>query len=184
MNKTVYLIHGYRTRDGGNKTVGTMAPYFEESGLRVKLLDYGFVDELQTFLCNDNIAKALARTLIPGSLVVGYSNAGTLIYRMAEQGALFDKVCLINPALDCDKTIKNAREIHTWYSPSDNVTGFAKLIPWVKWGDQGRIGYTGNAHNHISFNADLKFNAATAHGGVFEFDYMRRTIANKFLAGV
>lgn len=184
MEKTVYLIHGYRTRNGGQDDVGRMSPYFAEAGLRVKILDYGFLDEFQTFMCNDNLAKALARTLIPDSLVVAFSNGGALVHRMAEQGAVFDRVCLVNPALDKDKTIARANLIHTWYSPSDMATGVAKFIPFVRWGDQGRVGYAGSNPVHLSFNADRKFQARTGHGGVFDFDYSRRTIANMLLAGV
>lgn len=182
--KTVYLIHGFNVRDGGAKTTDLLGPLYRKAGFRVKELDYGFTGLLRTKMCNRPVAKVLATTLIPGSLIVGHSNGCALIWRMARAGAKFDRAVLINPALDRRKTIDGAASVHVWHSPSDLATHMARLIPFSKWGNQGQVGYVGEDERYRNFNEDHIVNKRVGHSGVFREPELLQTIFNFSTVGI
>jgi pimeloyl-ACP methyl ester carboxylesterase len=182
--KTVYLIHGFNVRDDGAGTTDLLAPLFEDAGLRVKQLDYGYFERVRVRLCNDSMARVIATTLIPNSLVVAHSNGCDVVYRAAKHGAIFQRAVLINPALDADKAIDNAKQVQVWYSPSDSWTRLARFIPRSNWGNQGCVGYKGNDARYANFNEDVIFNSTVGHSGVFKHDYMLRAIFNHAMAGI
>lgn len=177
MKQTVYLIHGFNVRDGGAQSTDLLAPLFNTAGYRVKELDYGFYGFFRTRFCNDSIAQAMAATLIPDSLVVAHSNGCDLVYRAAQHGAIFHRAILLNPALDKKKTIKNAKSVHVWHSPSDMWTLAARFRPASTWGSQGRDGYVGNDPRYTNFNEDEIFGSRVGHSGIFRHLYRLQAIA-------
>lgn len=176
---TVYLVHGFNVTDQGEDTTGTLQQHFEHAGFRVRQLTYGWVFRLRARLCNPAIAKTLASTLEPDSIIVGHSNGCAIIYMAALAGARFRHATLINPALDSKLAIPDVGSVDVWYSPSDKWTGLAKYIPFSIWGSQGRTGYTGPAPYYRQFNEEKVFGKTIDHSGVFEHADYRRKIAYK-----
>jgi len=182
--RTVYLIHGFNVRDGGKSTTDHFHPLFAEAGYKVVELDYGFNWRLRVRLCSPGHAMLIAAMVKPNSIVVGHSNGCNIIYKAAQAGAVFRRAILINPALDADKTIKNAGSVQTWHSPDDPWTWVASFIPGSDWGDQGRVGYIGDNKRHVNFNNAHYFGDGMGHSEVLHDAHRYRTIFEHAIAGL
>ena len=100
-----YLIHGFNERGEGKDTIGRLRQGLERLGHKVKLIRYGWVFRVRVRLCNKCIAKAISSTVRPNSHVVAFSNGAALAYLAIKEGAPFDRVFLINPALNAKLAI-------------------------------------------------------------------------------
>jgi len=179
----VYLVHGFNVQDDGANTVGRLRPFFERAGCNVIELNYGYFNLLRVRLCNRSIARVIASSIEPDSIVVGHSNGCAIIYRAAKAGAKFRHATLINPALDDDKAIAGARTVDVWYSPTDKAVPLSRLLLFHTWGTQGRDGYNGPPKkNYRQFNADLEFDADVGHSGIFADPTRSRKVVERTLA--
>jgi hypothetical protein len=153
---TVYLVHGFNVKDGGEATVGWLKPVLEEAGYKAVMVRYGWLFRLRVRLCNSRLAKLWGSVAEPGSIAIGHSNGCDLIVRAAQEGAPFKKTILFNPALNSDTVFPVIfEEISVFYSPSDSATRLAKWIPWSRWGDMGTTGYDGEPDTRVvSFNEE------------------------------
>lgn len=165
-----YLLHGFNVKDGGAATTGSLRPALEAAGHEVVELRYGWMGRMRVRLCNESLARALADLVEEGSNLIAHSNGAAIAYLACKHGAKFDKVFLINPALDAEKEMLNIRKVHVFHSLSDPWTRLARWIPFSPWGRQGAIGYTGvdldNKYRHTEL--DRLTGEKTGHSGIFK----------------
>ena len=155
MPKT-FLVHGFNVTDGGADTVERIRPYLNEYG-SVKAIKYGWFGLLSVIFRNKSVAAKLADEVQKqwyNNFVVGHSNGCAIIVEAMRQGACFDAMLLINPALKPDTVfpegVKNIYVIHTHHDKPtmtaqilDKIPGIGLIIPNA-WGSMGAVGYTGN----------------------------------------
>ena len=167
---TIYLLHGFNVRDGGDGTVNKLIPYLTGHGYNVKSIKYGHVGRFGVRFFNDNTAATIASTIEPHSIIIAHSNGAALVYEAAKLGARFSQVFLINPALDSTKDIANTEWTTVFHSPTDMWTRLAAWIPFSNWGSMGAVGFRGArcTGNHISFNLDVLLHDRVGHSGVFK----------------
>jgi hypothetical protein len=152
----VHLVHGILTSDGGERTVLRLRPFFESSGLSVKVFSYGWIGPMGARFLNPRIAKQLIALVGEKDIGVGHSNGCTLLHRAARTGATFRGLVYINPALKAD--VQHARRVEwidVYFNQGDYVVRFAELkrliAPWAplgdpQWGDMGARGAASSAN--------------------------------------
>lgn len=170
--KTVHLVHGYNVKDGGANTIDTLRPYFEAAGFAVREFDYGHTNLWQVWMNNADYARDLRAQVEPGDIIAGHSNGAAVASRAVEQGAPAAGLILINAALDADWSPPPSVEwMHVYYNTNDVPVRIARLLPFVRWGDMGRVGYTGTDPRVRSFDttpAVEKESGIAAHSEVFK----------------
>ena len=166
---TIYLIHGFNVTDGGKGTTGSLKNGLENAGHTVREIKYGWMGRIRVRLCNNGLAKALADMAEEDSIVVAHSNGCAIAYKAALYGAPFKQVFLINPALDADKEVPNVRKVHVFHALSDPWARLAKWIPYSIWGNQGQVGFTGEAEEgkYKQTELDSLAGKAVGHSGIF-----------------
>lgn len=183
MSFIVYLVHGFNVKDYGERTIKTIAPYFEELGYDVRFFDYRWMGLGRVRLCNKNLAYAFAKLARPGSIAVGHSNGCAIIHHAAQFGAPFGEVVYINPALNRKAAL--ARQIykaHVWHSPSDVTVWTASWLPWHTWGRMGAVGYKGKDERYVNYDKENAYEiSSNKHSDVFysgKVEYFGPIIAN------
>jgi hypothetical protein len=167
--KSCYLVHGFNVNDDGKDTIDRLAPFIDANGWQVRQFDYGWTGLLMTLLGNSGRARTLAHLSIAGDIAIGHSNGCAIIHRATHQGAGFDTVVYINPALDVDVAPgPKVKRCVVFHSPDDRAVFVAKLIPGVLWGAMGRYGYQGEPDDRI-MNINLRelLGARVGHSGAF-----------------
>lgn len=165
---TVYLVHGFNVKDGGRASVGRLRRGLQARGHEVRMIKYGFMQRLRVRGCTDGVAHTIASLIPPYSNVVAHSNGANVINRAAELGASFNRVWLINPALDDDIALPRTHKVHVFHAPSDPWTRLARFIPFSDWGRQGQIGYTGDSPRYTNTNLDALTGREVKHSGIFD----------------
>lgn len=159
MNKT-YYVHGFNVKDKGAATVCTFTPYISPHKTWIINHSYGRFGLFQVLFRNSSVAKKLAarmkREIYDGdkAYAIGHSNGCAIILRALNQGAKFESILLINPALniktrfpDC---VKRIIVVHTEHDKAVRAARFFDSIPIVElmipdaWGAMGQKGYGGD----------------------------------------
>lgn len=184
MKPRAFLIHGFNVDDGGAGTTDRLRPYFESNGYEVVEQDYGWRGLLGVRLHNDRSAARLVAEAMPGDIAVGHSNGAAIIHAATHAGARLTGVVYINPALDRDLAPgPSVLWADVYYSPSDKVVPWARLLIGHAWGDMGRTGYRGNDKRVRSWNLETAFGrmpTAIGHSTIFRddlIDFFGPTIA-------
>ena len=150
--KRVILVHGFNVSDGGKGSTDKLRPGLEAQGLEVCEFDThwrrGLIrDLISVRLDNDKRARRLARSILPGDLLIGHSNGCDLIDRanwyLACMAAPPAVACMyLNAALDRDAPLA-PQVLSTWvfHTQSDRVVGLARRLIGSRWGSMGRDGY-------------------------------------------
>lgn len=176
MNKLTYLVHGFNVSDNGEGTVKKLIPYVNKHS-RALNWSYGKFGLLDVLFKNRKVAKSLANhTKWPDlhkKYAIGHSNGCAIIVESARQGAEYECVLLINPALNIDTYFpESIKKIVVVYTRNDKVTLLARFVDslpffgwFIKdtWGAMGTYGYTGNdprvknldLTNHLDSHSDL-----------------------------
>lgn len=167
-----HLVHGFNVRDGGKQTTDRLIPFIEKAGINVTQHDYGFLEFVGVLRKNKEIAAQLSKVVLPSDIGIGHSNGCPILVKAARQGANFDKLILINPALN--KSIQFPRsinEIHVFHTEHDRAVVAAKwsrkLVFWRSnflWGEMGNKGYQGQDKRVV--NHDIS-NIAKGHSEIF-----------------
>ena len=140
----VVLCHGFNVRDGGKGTTDSLRGLVEACGHTVLEADYGLFGLFAVRHFSDNIASVVAGMTPKGSVGVGHSNGCNILLQAAEQGASFDKLIFINPALDNDFIVpEQVKSVAVICNNEDNVVQLSKFIPFHRWGNAGKVGYKG-----------------------------------------
>ena len=142
----VVLCHGFNVSDGGKDTTDSLRELTEACGYTVLEADYGLFGLFAVRFFSDNIASVL---------------------QAAEQGASFDKLIFINPALDNDFIVpEQVKEVVVIHNKDDDVVQLSKFIPFHKWGNAGKVGYKGE--DKRVKNVEIKTEGDNAHSAAFK----------------
>lgn len=180
-NSTTFLLHGFRTGDKGKDTVEIMRPALRSIS-KGSLISwpYGWLGLIGAILKNKEIAKSIVdiqsvEMKMNNIFAVAHSNGCAIIVEAAKQGANFDKVLLINPALKVNTkfpdTIGEVIVVHTKHDKPTKAASIADKIPLLclfipnAWGAMGRNGYKGKDLRVT--NIDLS-SALDGHSDAFE----------------
>ncbi len=148
MTKRVVLIHGCALADGGAGTTGTLIPRLEKEGYEILNFQYGFLSIPMAKLRMSFIAKMLRLVTKPTDKIIAHSNGCSIAAAAMEQGAKFDRIAFLHPAL---KTIwkipekDSCKSITVFHALEDVLTRVAmimRLLNPVKniWGGMGTYG--------------------------------------------
>lgn len=169
----VDLLHGFNTEDG-SETINKSQLAFRQHDCEVRELSYGYMFRARVRLCTRGVAKTMAAMAEPGSILIGHSHGCATAVMAVEEGAPYSALVLVNPALD--RGFKFPRGvldcISIWHSPSDHVVTAARLIPWSRWGDMGKVGHSDAYSDPRIFqhNTDRIFGTKTGHSGIWKQD--------------
>jgi len=145
MKRSVVLCHGFNVKDGGKGTTDSLRELTEACGYDVLEADYGLFGLFAVRYFSDNIASVIAGMTPEGSVGVGHSNGCNILLQAAEQGAAFDKLIFINPALDNDFIVpEQVKNVAVICNNEDDVVQISKFIPFHRWGNAGKVGYRGD----------------------------------------
>jgi len=174
----VIFLHGYNVWDGGIQTVGKLRSFFVTYPNTVYvMMNYGHFTLIETRFKNDGVAKRLSKAVTHAKeggfrvIVVGHSNAGSIIHRASNKYPCpIDKAVLINPALRAKLAPGECiKSVDVWHSPSDKAVKFAKWIPFRRaWGEMGSVGYQGDDPRITNYNKEKDFPVSSdEHSDVF-----------------
>lgn len=172
-------FHGFNVSDRGKNTLDKLKPYLD-----IIDVDYGWMWLFRVKMCNKCIAASVINLIPKDSVAVAHSNGALIAVRVIEiyrarQLALkvpeseiqknypFKKLILINPALDVDYDLPEGLHVDVYYTPTDNATLMAKLLPFSAWGAMGRDGYTGDKPYVYNYN-NTKMFGSVEHSDVFD----------------
>lgn len=149
-HSTIVLVHGFNVRDGGANTIDRLKPYLDDH--QIIEADYGWIGLLGVRLFSKNLINLLAGMTPKHSIGIGHSNGCTKLVAACEKGAPFDRLILINPALDRDYQFPlQLQRIDVFHNLDDTAVAASRFLPFHSWGDMGRVGYMGTdrrVHNH------------------------------------
>jgi hypothetical protein len=163
---SVVLCHGFNVRDGGKDTTDSLRELTEACGYTVLEADYGLTGLFAVRFFSDNIASVIAGMTPEDSIGVGHSNGCNVLLQAAEQGASFDKLIFINPALDNDFNVPSqVKSVAVICNSDDGVVQMSKFIPFHRWGNAGRVGYKGEDERVETYK--FKTESDNAHSAAF-----------------
>jgi len=163
----IVLVHGFNVKDDGDSTINRLEQYVDKRN--VLQGDYGYFGLWGVRFFNKSIAKTIAGMTPPHSIGVGHSNGCAILTRAAEYGAKFDRLILINPALEKDRQFApHLKRIDIFHNLSDTTVSVSKWLPFHVWGEMGRTGYQGNDQRVFNHETGELF-GATGHSGVFDY---------------
>jgi hypothetical protein len=164
-----WVLHGFNVRDGGAGSIDKLAPLLVAEGFEPMEFDYGWLGPLGVKALDGRLGRLLAKLVKPGDVVVAHSNGCCIAQLAAEQGAPFAVMAFISPALDRDSPVPaNVGERHVWFSHSDEWVGKARWLPFVKWGDMGRVGHRPDSPRNFNFDGEEIFGTRIKHSGWFQ----------------
>ncbi len=157
------VVHGFNVDDTGDNTVDKIIPFIRANvmGSNVTDFDYGEFGLLDVIRHNGKAANAIVELLdkhpsYRQQFAVGHSNGCAILVEAVKQGADFDGVLLINPALPRDLIfpmgMKNVVVVHTEHDVPTAIARYCNWIPLLglivpnAWGDMGKVGATYCAH--------------------------------------
>lgn len=168
----LHVVHGFNVRDGGAQTVDRLRAHGEAARLFWHQHDYGRIGLCGVRDRGLKIAREIARQVRPGDWGLGHSNGCMELLEAAWQGARFDRLIFINPALDSDAPAPwHTRRIDVWHVPGDLAVTLARYLPFHPWGAMGSTGYTGRDARWRNFNARF---VSSFKGGGFAFPFWNR----------
>jgi len=155
-------FHGFNVSDGGASTVGKLDEFLDTIPVK-----YGWMWRVRVRLCNKSIAETVASLVSGKCIAVAHSNGALIAVQAVEAGAKFDKLVLINPALDVNYKFPEGQRVDVYHTPEDRATLLARFIPLSDWGAMGRYGYKGNNPLVHNYNSEKLF-GSKKHSDVFD----------------
>lgn len=188
----VHLIHGFNVSDGGENTVGKLEPYMKGVG-NVFPHDTGWTGLLFLKCNNEEAVAQIERFLFPGSVLIGHSNAGLIIWQLTQKYP--DKIAgviLINPALRRDTQWPKGMNVLCLHNSTDWVVQLGRM--WARlvslgglrfhgWGAAGRYGFDQRMPTLSNWDTASNLfgeNRLKGHSGMFEDEKVKhwgKTIA-------
>lgn len=182
----VILKHGFNSNNG-KESLDKLIPALEAAGLEVIDDDYGWNGLLMVKLFNARYARNLAKLIDAHKgrtiILLGHSNGCDIIWRTLQttraKAAIF-----INPALDNDKVPRLVDSFSVYFNPNDVAVWWANKIPYVVWGDMGRVGCTVNDLRKTQYNQLATLNMPTvvgelSHADIFNYPEWNAHIARE-----
>jgi len=176
----IFLLHGFNVRDGGKKTIGRLSEVLPSA----RLVSYGFLGLIGVRFFNDNLAKMLASLATPDCVLIGHSNAASIIYEalQLEQCPKIKRIVLIRPALDSNVDFGSKVErVDVFHHEGDKPVFLSQFLPCHSWGDMGTEGYDGPNDFVFNHNSEEIFgipdHSAFAGAGFAHFSgYLKRLL--------
>lgn len=175
MKNRIFLIHGFNVTDEGKGSIGKLRPLLEKAGYIVEDFSYGFLGLLMVRLRTNFIAKMLNMITDDDDCIIAHSHGCAITAKSMEQGAKFDKVVFIHPALNAKWKIPSkdsVNHITVYYSEKDVATWAAKLLRlfspsklFFKTHFWGAMGSTGPVTSDIRWTS---INDGHSHSGIFK----------------
>ncbi|WP_163557570.1 hypothetical protein [Halomonas sp. NO4] len=173
-----HLNHGINVSDGGKGSVGSLTPYFEESGHDAILHSYGWVGFLRVRWRNETATQAIRPHVHDGDVLVGHSNGCLIAWELIEAGVKPSAVICIQPALRRDTLWPDDIPVLCLYNQADWAVSLGRM--WGRfasvanpfrdihgWGAAGRHGFTRGQANVTNWDTDIEEFPARGHSGVF-----------------
>jgi len=173
--KRVILLHGFNVKDGGTDTIDTLQPMLKEEGYEIEEFDYGFLGLIMVRFRTKFIASMLKKMAKPDDYVIAHSHGCAITAKAMEQGAQFNKVTFIHPALNNKWEIPeldSVKRITVYYCEKDIATWAAKLLRWFSplrllkkkhfWGAMGSTGPRSQDRRWVGIND------GHSHSGIFK----------------
>ena len=141
ISKIFYLVPGFNVWDQGKKTVAKFKEPIEARGHAAKVLPYGWTGLAGVRLCDQKLAMVLAALSEPGTIFLGHSNGCAIGSFAADNGAPFEGMIFINPALDRTwRPPEQVKWLHVYYNKHDWATFVAAGLVAHRWGAMGHLG--------------------------------------------
>lgn len=173
----VHLIHGFNVSDGGKNTVRKLEPFIP--GME-KAHDYGWTGLLFLKCNNAEAVRQIEAKIQPGDILIGHSNAGLIIWELAQKHAdNLAGVILINPALRRDTIWPEGLHVMCLHNSTDWVVQLGRM--WARlvslgglrfhgWGAAGRYGFDQKSETLSNWDtASNMWSVRTeGHSGIFK----------------
>ncbi len=177
-----YLVHGFNVTDGGEATIGRMVPFLKRLAKSTIVHEhkYGWFGIFSVMFKNKKVAATLKKkvsitSVASANYAIGHSNGCAIIVEAARQGAYFDRILLINPALKVDTVFPDTiGEIIVLHTKHDDATMSARVLEsipflgWLvpnAWGSMGTHGYHGKDIRVTNLD---KSNSVFGHSSIFQ----------------
>jgi len=153
------IVHGIHTNTSKAAWMDYVANKFFENGWCAHKFNYGYAVGLLTRYQNHERAMKLASIILPGDVVLGHSNGGTLIDLAANMGAPIEGAILLNPALDEDRVMpEQVKWVNLYPNRHDVAVKISALFLAHQWGAQGHNGISReDARYTTTFTDDLHY---------------------------
>ncbi len=165
----VHIMHGIHVSEpkGG---VGKLEEYFHAGGFsEVVVHRYGHIFAFQTRWKNPKLAEQYCGEVLAGDIVVGHSNGCTLWWMISQMNAPIAGAILINPALDNDKALApQVPWVDVYHNEGDSAVSLSRLLLWHPWGDQGKIGFTGDDPRYQNIDCGKSEPRVDGHSAIFK----------------
>ena len=169
------MLHGFNVADNGNSTLDRIVPQLDKY---VSHLDYGNFSIIDVVKNNPKVAGTLAAMSKPHDIPIGHSNGCAIIAEACRQGAKFETVVLINPALRKDfKFPDTVKKVIIYYTLNDKPVWWSKILRYMPpfvffrdflWGEMGRTGSTRTDDpTYVNVPITLRAGDNNAHCGIF-----------------
>ena len=140
----VHVVHGILDRVGAAGLL-KLVPYLQQAGFECRVPDYGLITAAETRIANPLIWRSLLPYIERGDVFVGHSNGCAIGYHLAQAGAPFAGLVLINAALRRDIELSAGMWADVYYNAGDEATVAAVASAAVGlsdpiWGDMGHAG--------------------------------------------
>ncbi len=171
------LIHGFRLRDGGTKTIDRLVPFILEAGDTVDKdeADYGYWSLWKIIMYNGkasaDVLERIARAVEGADVVIGHSNGvnfGIQALNILPKALRKTKIAVwisgaVNAKTEVPDAVKAQLVLHT---PHDIWVRLSTYLPFNKWGRQGLYGYKGKSlRNTNLMDARIKKHSGWFIGG-------------------
>lgn len=183
----IILVHGIHSSEAQNN-MSVLWPWLQRHlpEHEIVLHSYGFMGFWKARWDNDRQARRLAgvvdgdgtrfvedTAIRDGDVVITHSNGAAITWLACDKyGARPAGVININPALDRWRTAP-VDWVETIHSEGDRWVWLSQWLPGHVWGDQGRVGYRGDADNTLNHNAS-EFGSGMAYAGHCDLFDIRR----------
>ena len=172
---TVYLVHGFNSTKHA-VWMAEMGEIIQDSGHPIVRANYGDTSLLTVPFRTLWAASDLAASARQGDVAVGHSNGCTAIQRSLDQGAGFEHLIFINPALPVDAEFMPwVKRVDVFHAPNELATlvggWWAALNPLAgNWGKMGRVGYQGSDSRVTNYSL-----GPVGHSAALDFAHRGRT---------
>jgi hypothetical protein len=170
MNKTV-LVHGFNVRDGGKRSVDTLAPMLEALGHNVDLdeADYGYWSLFKIYFgAKGSVYKRLQAAFEDADLIVTHSNGANFAIQALRRMERDNKkrvVVHLSPALKRNTPAPpNIIMQYVYHTLSDFAVRLSTYLPFLPW---GRMGSHGSTRIYRTVNRDFT-GMVRGHSGWFD----------------
>lgn len=173
---TTWLVHGFNVKDGGEHSIGKIAPYLSGD---IELFDYGWTFLLSLSCTNTKAVNDLLNVIKPGDRIIAHSNGCLLAWDIADKlGTDLHSIVCINPALRRDAKWPKDLPVLCVYNHTDWVVQlgrwWSRLFPFdgidvQGWGSAGRYGFTSEQQKVDNWDSGETYwhYPVKGHSGIF-----------------